>query len=55
MTTEKLIGEDKSRVFGCKIQAAKGCDLFDLGNNQEITTKVSLGVSFTTKKWCLKF
>lgn len=50
MTTEKLIGEDKSRVFGCKIQAAKGCDLFDLGNNQEITTKVSLGVNFYNEK-----
>ena len=50
MTTERLIGEDKSRVFGCKIQAAKGCDLFDLGNAQEITTKVNLGVNFYNEK-----
>ncbi|HOJ50285.1 MAG TPA: FapA family protein [Spirochaetota bacterium] len=43
-------GEDNSKVFNSFIEAAKGADLFEVGNDQFVKNTINLGVNFYTEK-----
>lgn len=49
-TTQKIIGNDKSKVFGGKLEAAKGAVFYDIGNEQEIHTSIILGANFYNER-----
>ncbi len=49
-SNKKIVGLDNSKFMGGLLEAAKGCDLFILGNLQEVPTKVILGVNFFNQK-----
>lgn len=49
-TSQKVIGLEKSRIIGGVIEAAKGAELYDIGNIQEVLTKVVLGINFYSAK-----
>jgi len=49
-TTGIIQGEDESKVFNSLIEAAKGADLFDIGNEQFVKNTITLGVNFYNEK-----